>query len=797
MEPLPPTEVNCPVSASSAQEAPELPDHIGPYQVLERLGAGGMGIVYLAQQTEPIVRRVAIKVLSPFKDDVINQARFDREIEALARMKHANIAQVYDAGDDAGRPFYVMEVVDGPPITAFADDAGLSVRQRIELFVQVCDGVHHAHQRGVIHRDLKPANVLVSSAPGETPRPRIIDFGLARKTGVASDLSTTGTIVGTPSYMSPEQLQGLESAIDIRTDVYSLGVLLYELLVGVNPFRAEDWQPLLVLVRMVVEDEPPIPSEIASKSSDRADSSGSLRDPDRLSRRLRGDLDWIILRALAKEPDRRYSSVSELAADLSRHLRDEPVLAGPPTRRYRAGKFVRRHRAAVIVAAAATMLLLLTALGATLAWRMSLRSEARAVASEHRVREAAREAETIRLFLEDLLSSVDPAQHGRDVRLLTLLDERVSSLTRDFVDQPLVEASVHHILGRTYAALGAYDQAVTLLERAAELRRRQEGKLAPATLETRHELARLSMLRGELAVAEEQVEDLLTDRIAVLGEDDLATCETAYLKAQIAYRRGRSEEAFEAFDELRHRVADKGEAGANLALRAKQEMAGVLVRRGSTAEAETLYREVLAEHRRTVGPDHPATLRSENRLGNALYRQRRFKEAEAIYRSVAVRSEDVLGPEHPGTLLARNNVANALYKQGRHEAAEVMYRDALAIARRILGDRHPDTLLFLNNLGNALRHAGRYTEAENSYRLARTYQVEVLGPGHLETLRTVSNLVKVFDQLGRMDEADRLTAEVVAQAPEVAHAWEMRAGVLEKLGRPEAAQEALARAPVE
>ncbi|MBZ0114622.1 MAG: tetratricopeptide repeat protein [Thermoanaerobaculia bacterium] len=782
----------------SGEDDFSMPSRIGPYRIVRRLGAGGMGIVYLADQTEPIVRRVALKVLSPFKEDRLHLARFEREIAALSTMEHPNIARVFDAGSFGGRPFYVMEWVDGPAITTFANDEALSVRSRIELFLQVCEGVHHAHQRGVIHRDLKPGNVLVSRAAEESPRPRIIDFGLARQTGVASDLSVAGAVVGTPSYMSPEQLLGLDSAIDTRTDVYALGVLLYELLVGRRPFHGDGDgdNSLLTLARRIVEEEAPVPSEAVSRSGgDEAVLVASeFGDVDRWSRRLRGDLDWILLRTLAKEPDRRYPSVSELAADLGRHQRDEPVVAGPPTRRYRAGKFFRRHRAAVLIAALAGLLLVIAALGATLAWRRSVQSEARAIASEAKMRQTAAEADTITVFLEDLLGSADPAQAGRDVRLLTLLDERSGSLARDFGAQPRVEASVRHILGRTYGALGAYDKAEPMLRRAVELRTQNAGARSPLTLESRHELAKLALQRGELEEAEAAIDRVLADRREVLGEAALETRESEFLKALIAYRRGRSDEAYEAFDRLRGELAGRGEEAEELALRSRQEMAGVLVRRGENAEAEVYYRDILAERLAVLGSDHPETLRSENRLGNAIYRQRRWAEAETIYRDVAERSRQILGPEHPGTLLAVNNVANCLDKQKRFAEAEDLFRETLAVARRVLGDRHPDTLLLLNNLGNALRHAGHYSEAENSYRLARTYQLEVLGPAHPETLRTATNLVKIFEERDDWEAADRLTTEGVTLAPEASLAWELRAEVLDAIGRADAARLARARA---
>ena len=353
-------------------DSPDLPERVGPYRILERLGEGGMGVVYLAEQTRPVRRKVALKVIKQGMDTKQVVARFEAERQALAMMDHASVAKVFDAGTTPhGRPYFVMEYVKGVPITEHCDRHRLSNRERLDLFMQVCEGVQHAHQKAIIHRDLKPSNVLVSEQDGKR-LPKIIDFGVAKATAQKLTEKTMftelGVLIGTPEYMSPEQAELTGEDVDTRTDVYSLGVILYELLVGALPFDSKDLRSggYEGIRKKIREEEPHKPSKRLSTLGDKSTESATCRRVDlpTLQRQLRGDLDWITMRALEKDRSRRYGSPMEFAADIERYLKHEPVLASPPSAIYRTRKFVRRHRAGVAVVA--TGLLVLVAFAATM-----------------------------------------------------------------------------------------------------------------------------------------------------------------------------------------------------------------------------------------------------------------------------------------------------------------------------------------------------------------------------------------------------------------------------------------------
>jgi serine/threonine protein kinase len=496
---------------------------IGPYKLVSILGEGGYGIVYLADQHEPVRRRVALKVIKPGMDSRQVIARFEAERQALALLDHPNVAHVHEAGTTAGgRPYFAMEYVKGVSIVEHCDRHRLSINDRLELFLQVCDAVQHAHQKGIIHRDLKPSNILVSFE-NERAVPKVIDFGIAK--AISQPLTDRtlyterGQLVGTLEYMSPEQAEMTGQDIDTRSDIYSLGVVLYELLTGVLPFESETLrQGSPEHLRQVIRgQDPKTPSTRVSRltredgtriAQQRRAEAGALR------RRLRGDLDWITLKAMEKDRTHRYSSASELAADIRRHLDDEPVLAGPPGTLYRVRKCLRRHQA-LTTGAAAVLLVLLAGMAGIVAF---------ALKAEHQ----ARTAQAVTDFLgQDLLGSVALQQAmSQQVTVRAMLDTAGERLKGRFTDEPLVEASIRQYLGRTYIELGDYAQAESHLKRAGDLRRRALGDKDPLTLDSMSQLGRLYFLRGRYREAEPVLARALEFRRRVLGPDHVATLET-------------------------------------------------------------------------------------------------------------------------------------------------------------------------------------------------------------------------------------------------------------------------------
>ncbi|MHC4091768.1 MAG: serine/threonine protein kinase, partial [Planctomycetota bacterium] len=500
-------------SASARGAAPaSLPDvgrRIGPYKLLQRIGEGGMGVVFLAEQTEPVRRRVALKLVKLGMDSKAVVGRFESERQALALMNHPNVAAVYDAGvTDKGRPYFVMEYVPGVPITKFCDTHRLTMPERLELFMQACNAIQHAHQKGIIHRDIKPKNVLVMRQDGQ-PVPKVIDFGVAKATDHRLTEHTVytehGVMIGTPEYMSPEQAEMSPLAVDTRTDVYSLGVLLYELLVGALPFEPTELRQAgyAEIQRIIREVEPPKPSTRFSSLGDALHSISDQRrlDTKAMRRQLQGDLDWITLKAIDKDPARRYASASELAADIQRHLNLEPVAASPPGLGYRIGKLIRRRRGSV-AAAVAVVLSLAAGLIATSTLYVQAEAERnRAVAAKQQEtrerqradgeRQRAQKAETRALdeaeratrqatratkvleFLQGLLALADPARgKGADFTVRQALEEAAARLdTKELADEPEVRAAILETLGRTYSRLRDYDRAIELLQAAGDIRR--------------------------------------------------------------------------------------------------------------------------------------------------------------------------------------------------------------------------------------------------------------------------------------------------------------------------------------
>jgi serine/threonine protein kinase len=683
---------------------------IGPYHLLQLIGHGGMGEVWQAEQKQPVRRRVAVKLIKAGMDTREVVARFESERQALALMDHPAIAKVFDAGSTPeGRPYFVMEYVAGIPITDYCDKHRLTTRQRLELVILVCDGVQHAHQKAIIHRDLKPSNILVVEIDGK-PLPRIIDFGVAKATSQSLSAGTmytrVGAVIGTLGYMSPEQAESAGEDIDTRTDVYALGVVLYELLVGELPF---DVQKLTVdeVRRRLREQDAPRPSTkvrtLGAQSATIAHNRGT--DPPTLTRQLRGDPDAIVLKALEKDRARRYATPAELAADIGRCLRHEPVLAHSPSAAYRTRKYIRRHRIGVAVAAAVAVLLVAVAVAQALAVARITRERDRATRERDR-------ADRVTTFMTDMFKVSDPsAARGNSITAREILDKASKEIDPGLSKDPELQAQMMDVMGEVYDKLGLYLQAQSLLTRAVDVRRQVLGPQYLDTLWSMHNLAVVLQHEGRYAEAEKLDRETLEIDRRVMGPEHPQT------------------------------------------LISMNDLAVVLTLEGRTAEAEKLHRETLDIDRRVLGPEHSQTLTSMHNLAIVLDDESRHAEAEKLDRETLEIRRRVLGPEHPDTLTSMNDLAVRLYGLGRYADTEKLHRETLEISRRVLGPEHPDTLASMNNLAAALSSLDRYPEAEKLERETVNISRRVLGPEHPRTAIFTYSLGQIALGEGKRDEA--------------------------------------------
>jgi non-specific serine/threonine protein kinase/serine/threonine-protein kinase len=699
---------------------PHADQRVGNYRLLEQVGSGGMGVVYRAEQLAPVHRIVAIKLVKLGIDTPAVLARFQSERQSLAMLEHPGIARVYDAGtSDTGRPYFVMEYVSGKPIVEYCNQHDLEIESRLRLFEQVCHALQHAHYKGLLHRDLKPSNILGTEIDG-VAQVKIIDFGIAKAIEGSSQspfATQAGEFVGTPVYASPEQIDGRE--IDTRSDVFSLGVVLYELLSGRLPWDVENVssQELADSRRSA---EPPRPST-------RSSATGTTTS---LSRRLRGDLDRIVMKAIDRDPAQRYGMAAALAEDIRRHLNHEPIQARPPTLSYQARKFVRRNR---VLVAATGMVLGAVIVGAAMAVVGLIRAQ-QALAREAAARQAEQAqraaADQVSTFLGDMLGSVDPKQSlGKPVLVRDILDQASAGLDAKFNQQPVVAASLHDILGRTYHGLGLYEKATEHARSALELSQKVHGDDHPSTLEAMRTLAMSlrALYRGK--ECEALLVDLLQRLRRLKGPDDTETCDAEQRLALVMSDMGRSAEAEPL---VTHSLeVHRRKLGPNHVdtLAAMNDMAGIESALGKFKEAEVLYRELNEGRRGILGDDHPWTIQSEANLGMCILKQRRYAEAEPILRDTLARSERVQGPDHARTLDIANALAVALRLQERMDDAVAMLREIADRSRRSLPPNHPDTILAVGNLALILDQQDKPNEALVCYEECyRGVQVAELSP---------------------------------------------------------------------
>jgi eukaryotic-like serine/threonine-protein kinase len=725
---LNPSAPNSPAECAGLPTA--LPASIGRYRIRRLIGEGGMGVVYEAEQEQPR-RTVALKIIKSGLADPKLVRRFEQESQALGRLQHPGIAQIYEAGTADGgfgpQPFFAMEFIRGESLLQYASVHQLGTRQRLELTAKICEAVHHAHQRGIIHRDLKPGNILVD----ETGQPKVLDFGVARAADSdphASRQTDLGQLVGTLTYMSPEQVLADPLELDTRSDVYALGVILYELLTGRLPYRVSS--RVHEAVQTIRDEEPK-----------------ALRAVDNA---YRGDIETIVAKALEKNKARRYPSAAELAADIRRYLRDEPIMARPASAAYQLRKFARRHKALVVGVAAVFVVLLA---GIIVATREAARANAEAATSR-----------AISDFLQnDLLAQASAvSQSGPktkpdpDLKVRTALDRAAARITGRFSRQPEVEAAIRDTIGQSYMDLGLYPEARTQLERALDLQRRVLGAKHPETLKTTNRLGYAAFLQGKYPEAEALLGQALDLQRRVLGPNDLNTLSSMNALANVYEREGKyalAEALLGSTLDIQRRVLGPEHPDTLMSM---NYLANVYEKQGKYSLAEALDRQTLEIRRRVLGPEHPDTLKSMNNLANVYSQHGKYSLAETLDGQTLEIKRRVLGPEHPSTLMSMHNLATLYWVEGKYAQAEAIHTPALAIQRRVLGIEHPETLATMNDLANDYWSQGRYGRAEALLSQTLEMKRRVFGPEHPLTLSTMHNLANTYAAEGKYSQAETL-----------------------------------------
>ena len=698
--PLDPDATLASLGPQPATVAAKVPSTIGSYRIIRLLGEGGMGAVYEAEQDQPR-RRVALKVIKSAWADRELLRRFELESQTLGRLHHPGIAQIYEAGaaetSFGSQPFFAMEIIHGKPLIEYAEAKHLNTRQRLALMIQICEAVEHAHQRGIIHRDLKPGNILME----ENGQPKILDFGLARVTD--GDMQATrqtdmGQLLGTLAYMSPEQVTADPLALDTRSDVYALGVILYELLAGRLPYELS--RHVYEVVRTIQQVDPKPLSSI--------------------NRAYRGDIETIAARALEKDKTRRYGSAAELAADIRRYLEDRPIAAKPASTSYQLRKFARRNKVLVTGTFAVFLTLIVGVVVSTWQAVRARRAEVRAQA------ETATAQAVVDFLQNDLLAQASANKQAGpktkpdpDLKVRTALDRAAERIEGKFAKQPEVEAEIRQTIGQTYYDLGLYPEGRKQLEQALLLRRRVLGPDNPKTIETMLSLGLTALLQDKYAEAEEIDNRALEISRRVLGPENPVTlkCTSAVVNLYLAQHKA--------------------------------------------AQTEALAKQALEISRRVLGPEHPDTLYAAGNLAASYAGQGKYAQDAALLAPVLEISRRVLGPEHPETLNYMRGLSYAYLMQGKEALADEMDQQLLQILRRDLGPEHPATLTALYNVTAGDLREGKNAEAEELARDALEIKRRIFGPEDRRTLNSMRQLAEAYQGQGRYAEAEELDAKVL------------------------------------